>query len=228
MAGKGKYSKKGKSAQGKSAPKRSNRKVSAPKDKATIEILQNYTVGATRTNLSDDFVAEAGKSCCAEMIPVQLTPSLADNYVRYVQNKYEEYRIAKMEVKIQFKDHDTPVWYLIDRDNQKLVTPKQFKNDRNAGIKMIKENNNSLALTWRPQKGSPDYDYKAVNAIPAEGLDTALAYIKVLQHDLPTAVGSDGCHMLIKMTLACRGLKDQSAVTAPTAAQVAAINSVLA
>ena len=223
MAGKGKYAKKGKSA-----PKR-NRKMTTPKaDKSSIEILQNYTVGATKANLSDDFIVEGGKSCCAEMIPVQLTEELADNYVRYVQSKYEEYRIAKMEVKLQFKDHDTPVWFLIDRDNQKLVTPKQFKNDRNAGIKMIKENNNSIALTWRPQKGSPDYDYRPVNVIPAGGLDTPLAYIKVLQHDLPVAIGTDGCHMLVKMTLACRGLKDQTALVAPTAAQLTAINSVLA
>jgi len=222
MAGKGKYATKKRTA-----PKKRKTRT-PPADKSSIEILQNYTVGQTKTNLSDNFVAEAGKSCCAEMIPVQLTTDLADNYVRYVQNKYEEYRIAKMEVKLQFKDHDTPVWYLVDRDNQKLVTPKQFKNDRNAGIKMIKENNNSISLTWRPSKGSPDYDYRAVNAIPAGGLDTPLAYIKVLQHDLPAAVGTDGCHMLVKMTLACRGLKDQNALVAPTAAQSAAIDTVLA
>jgi len=224
MAGKnGKYGKKGKSA-----PKRSNRKSTAPKaDRARIEILQEYVVGTTKASLDDNFTAVANKSCCAEMIPVQLTTGLSDNYVRYVQGKYEEYRIAKMEVRVQFKDHDTPVWYLVDRDNSKLVIPKQFKNDRNAGMKMLKENNNGLTLTWRPQKGSPDYDYKPANAIPAEGLDTALGYIKILQHDLPTAVGSQGCHLLVKVTLACRGVIDGSAPANPTAAQTAAINSVI-
>jgi hypothetical protein len=129
-----------------------------------------------------------------------------------------------MEVKIMFKDHDTPVWYLVDRDNTKLVTPKQFKNDRNAGFKMIKENNNNLSLTWKPQKGSPDYDY---HKTAAPGTDVPLGFIKILQHDLDAVKGTQGCHMLIKMTLACRGLKDQTDITAPTASQQQAIDLVI-
>ena len=187
---------------------------------ALIKTLDHSTVAC----LDGNFAAVAGKSSCVTMIPVQITQQLQTNWARFIADKYEEYRIAKMEVKIMFDDHKTPVWYLIDKENTKMVTPEQFENDNNAGYKMVKENNNTLILTWKPAE-TTDYEYKPVNASPHN--DVPLGYVKVLQHGIDKAVGEAGCNIFIKLSIACRGRKEAPRTVALTAAQQAAIDSCL-
>ena len=122
-----------------------------------------------------------------------------------------------------FDDHSTPVWYLVDKENTKMITPEQFENDSNAGYKMIKENNNTLILTWKPSE-TTQYEYKPVNASPHN--DVPLGYIKVLQHGIDKAVGQPGCNIFLKLSIACRGRKEAPRA-ALTPAQVLVVNSVL-
>lgn len=210
---------------------RGKRKSSAPQraaEKAHTEILTAYASNVTKTCVDNDGVTDiAGKSSCIENIKIAINahPDFRTNWDRFVANKYEEYRIAKVEARIMFQNTDQPVLFLIDEEEAAKITTKGMVNDPSCRSKMVKENDNTLVLSWRPRPKSTDYDY-----LPVRGFgDThvPLAYLKVLQHGLSAAVGQPGCTMQLKVTVACKGLKNTLTGEDPTAAQTAKINSVM-
>jgi len=185
-----------------------------------------YKKGLTKACLDGSFAEVANKSSCMEVIPIQVTSEFATNWNRFIKDKYEEYRIASVQVKLLFSDVKTPAFYIIEQEATPLAHPSQIINDPSHGTKQIKEGNNSLVLSWRPQKKSSDYDYKPVNDFANNVIDTPLAYIKVLQHELDTAKDSTGCHMEFKITVACKGLKNPQG-QALTAGQLTNINTAM-
>jgi hypothetical protein len=251
MAGRGTVAYKGKTYNGKKGVSayrkggKSNYKkksYQSKTEKASVELCMKYS--------ADHFVAsmdqaisgrpDTTKLSCEHHIPVTINDSttnaqgviipgdLQKMFDKNVKDKYEEYRIAKMEIKVMFKATDTPVWFLIDEEDLPKRIPDQFVADANSGYKMVKDNNNSLSVTWRPKKGSSDYDYKPVSSQTG---DNPLAYINLLQYEIEEsaanniAVGKKGCDVHIKVTVACKG-STQTALSAPlTAAQTALLRA---
>lgn len=197
-------------------------------EKANVETLMAYTSNVTRPCLDDNYSAIADKSACIENIPISAKahPDFQTNWDRFVKGKYEEYRIAKLEARIMFSNTEQPVLYLIDEESQGCAVPKQIVNDPRHGLKMVKENDNTLVITWKPRKGSSDYDYLPVKAFDDADFASPLAHLKILQHGLSAGVGTKGCTMQLKCTLACKGLQNAQG-TPLTAAQVTAINNAL-
>jgi len=192
-------------------------------ERAHTEHLFMYQKGVTKPCLDAAFGTVANKSSCMEVVPIQITNDFSTNWNRFIKDKYEQYRIASVQVKLLFNDVKTPAFFIIEQEETPLANPSQIINDPAHGSKQIKEGNNSLVLSWKPQKKSNDYDYKAVGNI---GADAPLAYIKVLQHELDSAVGSSGCHMEVKITVACKGLKNPQGAPL-TAGQLNNINTAM-
>lgn len=197
-------------------------------DKTHYEYAMAYDNGSYRAAINDDLTGNLndGSVSCVHTIPVQITGKLVEGFNINVKDKYEESRIAKLEVKIMFKNTDTPVWYLIEESAQKYPHPSLFVNNPKAGYKMVKENNNTLVITWKPTRGSSDNDLLTDTAILAK---EPFAYIKLLQYGIDgngtdVGIGKVGCVVHTKATLACKGLKLQKEVGL-NATQTAAINA---
>jgi hypothetical protein len=197
-------------------------------DKTHYEYAMAYDNGTYRAAINEALSSDMtdGTISCVHTIPVQITGKLVEGFNINVKDKYEESRIAKLEVKIMFKNTDAPVWYLIEESAQAYPHPSLFVNNPKAGYKMVKENNNTLVITWKPTRGSSDNDLLTDTAILAKA---PFAYIKLLQYGMDgngtdIAAGKVGCIVHTKATLACKGLKLQKE-TALTTAQVAAITA---
>lgn len=205
-------------------------------ERATTECLLSYKNDNLKRAMKPDLTGEYADDellSCFHTIPIQVKgDDLMVNFNKNVKDKYEEYRIAKVEVRVMFKETNTPVWYVIDEKSTAKVSPEQFEQNQNAGLKMIKENNNQLTLTWRPQKGSKDYDYLPVTNDPSA--QAPLAHLHILQHEIQKCaadaieVNKKACHIQTKVFLACRGNKSTIGGAAElTAAQTAAITAYL-
>lgn len=224
------------------AVKRSNkprRKAAAPKrqykkrtstaqkasEKAHLETLIAYESNVTKTCLADDLTTTvAGKSSCVENIKVSphSVAGFQTNWDRNIKDKYEQYRLASLDVRVQFRNTDKPVLFLLDEEAQAAVAPSMIVNDPTHGMKMVKENDNTMVISWRPRAKSSDYDYLPVGAFNLT--TTPLGHIKILQHELAAAVGQPGCTMELRAKVACKGLVNAQG-SALTAAQQTAIQN---
>jgi len=202
------------------------RVAQAKAEKAHTEVLMAYSSNATKACFEDDFTTRAGKSSCVENISIspKAHADFQTNWDRMVKDKYEEYKLVKFEARIMFSNTEQPVLFIIDEESMNAGIPKQIVNDPAHGLKMLKDNDNSLTITWRPKRGSSDNDYLPVKAFDDAEFGSPLAYLKVLQHNLDKAVGQPGCTMQLKATVACKGLQNAQGTTL-TAAQIAALNT---
>lgn len=198
----------------------------AQADRSHTEVLMAYSSNVTKACLDDAYAPIAGKSSCVENIAIspKAHSGFETNWNRMVKDKYEEYKVVKFEARIMFSNVEQPVLFIIDDDSKNVGTPKQIVNDPAHGLKMLKENDNSLTITWRPKRGSSDNDYLPVKAFDDADFGSALAHLKILQHNLDKAVGQPGCTMQLKATVACKGLQNAQG-TALTDAQIAALET---
>lgn len=205
-------------------------------DKVEYEYSMMYANGKFERSTADNLSGASTENIvsCVHTIPVDISNNanstharLYDGFKINVENKYEEVRITKMEIKLLFKNVDVPVWFLIEENDLPRPHPELMVQNPKAGYKMIKENNNTLTLTWRPAKGSTDYDYHKIEDFLS---NAPLAYIKILQYGIEEnatdgiVVDKTGCTIHIKTTLACKGLKTQKA-TALTETQQNYLNT---
>ena len=175
-------------------------------EKAVTEVLFQYrddkTVVMTEKEITPS--QDGTVSSCRTVIPVRITTDFTEMYQQKIENKYEQYRISKLEVQIHFKNTDSPVFFIQDFESMPLVHPRQIEHDPNQGWKVLSEEKNFLTLTWTPTSDA-DYTYQPTTKISE--MAGALAYIKILQHNINIAPGKPGCSMRIKMSVACKGLK---------------------
>ena len=197
--------------------------------------LSRYNNGHTQTALDPTtFAPDNTKSVCYEAIPIQITTAFADNWSHNVLGKFEEYRIQSVQVQILFKHTDNMVHYIMDRDSRNIVVATDITNDANGRSKMVLENNNRLTLTWKPEAGSSDYDYRKVkdlanmNTVGHADFQPPLAYMKIFQDlsDLPYAANTKGCTTLVNVSVAVRNPVTLSESITLTSAQQAAIDTV--
>lgn len=175
-------------------------------ERAVTEVLFQYRDDKTvvMTDKEINASTDTSVSSCRAVIPVRITNDFSDMYTQKIENKYEQYRISKLEVQIAFKNTDSPVFFIQDMESIPLVHPRQIEHDPNQGWKVLSEEKNFLTLTWTPTTDA-DYTYKPTTSIGE--MAGALAYIKILQHNINIAPGEPGCSMRIKMSVACKGLK---------------------
>jgi len=205
------YSGKWRKTSGKSGATRALKSGSKQDRQVLTHFTNNKTKGAVTSQ--SNLVAQGGNhSSCIENIPIQITSDFESNWTRFVQGKYEEFRISKFEVKLMFANTEKPVHYQIDKEKRAVVHPDDIAEDPSALMKLVNDTNRNLVITWTPKRGSSDMDYQKVDTIAKLTVGDAklspLAYIKVLQYDLPHIIGSEGCSMQTRVTLSCRGLVD--------------------
>lgn len=204
-------------------------------NKAKTCFLSRYNNGHTQSALNPTtFAPDNTKSVCYEAIPIQITQAFQDNWAHNVLGKFEEYRIQSVQVQILFKNTNNMVHYIMDRDSRNIVVETDITNDPNGRSKMILDNNNRLTLTWKPEAGSSDYDYRKVKDLA--NMNTAghadyqppLAYIKVFQDldDLPYVANTKGCTTLVNVSVAVRNPVTLSESVTLTSAQKTAIDTV--
>jgi hypothetical protein len=203
-------------------------------EKATTEHLFYYSAGLTKIMLDNDLLTTvAEKSACIETIPICVNASIAEAWNKQILNKYEQYRISKVEVKIMFKNVDEPIFYILDKDANPVCHPSQLVHDPEHRYQPLSTQKNTLFVSWTPKETS-DYEYAAVTGTiptvstaenPYKCLNAPLGYIHVLQHGIEQNVGKDGCSMQVKVSIACKGQKSTAVLAATTAAQLAAMNN---
>jgi hypothetical protein len=205
-------------------------------NKAETCFLSRYFNGDLKTAINPaDYTADASKSVCYEVVPIQITTDFADNWNHNVLNKFEEYRISSVSVQVLFKNVNNMVHFIMDRDARHIIKSTDITNDKNGRSKMVLENNNRLTLTWKPESGSSDYDYRKVkdlanmNTVGHADYQPPLAYVKIFQdcNDVAFQAGLGGCTTLVNVNVAVRNpvTLSESTYDSLTPAQILSINN---